>query len=92
MSELENKLIIGAKIKFGKNYCKDRPHRIAGSIITLIEGEFEYENGLYTETKFAPSIWDENAHEFDSIYHMFGNDLEEFSDCEIINHTGKDER
>lgn len=75
------KLVVGAKIKIGKNYSK-RSQLKAGKVITLIEGWFEYENGLYTEDVSAPSI--KIGDEFDSIYHLFGNDLEDFGDCEVL--------
>jgi hypothetical protein len=83
--ELEEKLVIGAKIKIGKEYASDSFSLESGQIITLIEGSFDYENGLYTETHTAPSIWIESAKDYDSIYHLFGNDLEDFEDCKIIN-------
>jgi len=81
--ELEQKLIVGSKIKIGEKYSAWNGFR-QGEIITLVQGEFEYENGLYTEAQCAPSIWCEDRSEFDSIYHLFGNDLEEFQDCEVV--------
>jgi hypothetical protein len=56
----------------------------AVSTIALVEGVFDYENGLYTETQTAPSLWDEKRKEFDSIYHLFGNDLEDFLDSKVL--------
>lgn len=78
-------LQVGDKIKIGKKYSKHcngvfKP----GEIIILITGEFDYENGLYNETQYAPSIWDEDQQDYESIYHLFGNDLEDFMDCEVI--------
>lgn len=84
MENLEDKLQIGTKIKIGKEYSKHSNFN-HGDIIELIEGEFEYDNGLYTEIQKAPSIWNDRRKEFDSIYYLFGNDLEDFEDCEIIN-------
>lgn len=81
---LEDKLIVGARIKIGKKYAKDYGFN-PGEVITLIEGFFEHDNGLYTEGITCPSIWDEDTKDFDSIYHLFGNDFEYFWDCEIIN-------
>lgn len=83
--ELEELLIVGAKIKIGKEFAKENPWFNEGEVIELVEGYFEYDNGLYTETQTAPSLWDEDAKEYDSIYHIFGNDLEDFMDCEVIN-------
>lgn len=81
---LEEKLIVGTKIKLGIEYCSDKEWLNPGDIITLINGYFEYDNGLYTETQTSPSVLDEKAGEFDSIYHLFGNDLEDFKDCVIL--------
>ena len=55
-----------------------------GQVIELIEGHFEYNNGLYTESQTAPSIWDSEVNDYHSIYHLFGNDLENFLDCEVV--------
>ena len=82
--ELKNRLIVGARIKLGEKYCKARNGCNSGDVIELIKGEFDEDNGLYTYTSTAPSIWNEERKEFDSIYHLFGNDLEDFWDCEII--------
>jgi hypothetical protein len=83
--ELENKLIIGTKIKFGKKYADFVGlSDIADTIVELIEGSFEYDNELYIEMQYAPSIWNKEDKDFESIYHLFGNDLEDFLDCEIV--------
>ena len=49
----------------------------------MVEGHFEYDNGLYTEYQTAPSWWDAEE-DFESIYHLFGNKLEDFMDCEVV--------
>lgn len=82
--ELEAKLIIGVKIKIGEKYADFVGTKDAGEIVTLVQGSFDYDNGLYTETQTAPSIWNEEEKDFDSIYHLFGNDLTDFMDCEIL--------
>lgn len=79
----EENLIIGAKIKIGKEYSKEYGFT-EGEIIELIEGHFEHDNGLYTEDQTAPSIWDEKQKDFESIYHLFGNEFEKFLDCEVV--------
>lgn len=81
--ELEEKLVVGAKIKIGKIYAKEH-FCTEGEILELVEGHFEYDNGLYTEDQTAPAVWDEKRKDFDSIYHLFGNDLEDFADCEVL--------
>jgi len=83
MKDLEKTLIVGAKIEIGKRYAKGRGVA-AGDVVELVQGEFEHWNGLYTETQLAPSVWCEDRKEFDSIYHLFGNDLEEFMDCKVL--------
>lgn len=80
---LESKLIVGTKIKIGENYAKDYGFTV-GEVIELIEGSFERYNGLYDETEKCPAIWVEDDKDFSSIYHLFGNDLDDFMDCEII--------
>ena len=87
--ELESKLTVGVSIKLGKEYCKHNP-KDTGKIITLVNGYFEYDNGLYEETHECPSVWNKKLEEFDSIYHMFGNDLSGFKDCEIVDTQRKD--
>lgn len=85
MRELEKKLIVGTKIKLGPKFCKHANDAfMPGQIIELVEGSFDFDNGLYTEIQTAPSIWNEDMKEFDSIYHVFENDLCLFMDCEII--------
>jgi hypothetical protein len=81
-NDLEERLIIGATVTIGAK-CAAVTGMKAGSNITLIEGHFEHDNGLYTEDQTAPSVWSEEDKDFNSIYHMFGNDLEYFLDCEI---------
>ena len=83
MEGLESYLVVGAKIKLGEAYCRStRQPENAGKVITLVEGILEYDNGLYTENQVAPSEFNEG--EFNSIYHMFENDLSGFMDCEVI--------
>ena len=82
---LEKELKVGAKIRIGTKYSKDHNETLkGGQVIELIEGEFEEYNGLYDECVQCPSIWNSEEKEFDSIYHLFGNDLENFMDCELI--------
>lgn len=79
----EENLIVGTKIKIGKEYSEKHGF-FEGEIIELVEGFFEHDNGLYTEEQTAPSIWCDKQKDFDSIYHLFGNDFEDFLDCEIV--------
>lgn len=81
--ELIEKLKVGAKIKIGRKYADEYGFE-EGQVVELVEGVFEYDNGLYVEDRTAPAIWDENRKEFDSIYHLFGNNLEDFLDCKVI--------
>lgn len=43
--ELKEKLIVGAKIKIGKQYAEDSERFKEGEIIELIKGTFEKDNG-----------------------------------------------
>ncbi|SEC45272.1 hypothetical protein SAMN04489761_3033 [Tenacibaculum sp. MAR_2009_124] len=84
--ELEKKLIVGAKIKIGKKYNNSVYGRFKkDEVITLMNGYFECENGLYSTIEEAPSIPDVDGDDFDSIYHLFGNDFENFLDNQILN-------
>jgi len=84
MNNLKNKLIIGAKIKIGPKYAKGSFVFDAGDIITLEEGHFWEGNGLYETELIYPVIWNKYDKEWDSIYHLFENDLSGFEDCEVI--------
>jgi hypothetical protein len=79
----EKTLTVGCKIKIGKEYAHEYGFD-EGEIIELVEGSFEHENGLYTETVSCPAIWSEEQGDFDSIYHLFGNGFEYFMDNEIV--------
>ena len=80
---LEQRLVVGAKIKLGKQYCAGMPEG-SEAVITLVNGEFDCDNGLYGRIETAPAIWSEEQEEFDSIYHLFGNELDGFLDCEVV--------
>lgn len=76
-------LKVGDKIKIGKQYSEK--YRLkAGEVIELVEGKFEYDNGLYCQDVHCPAIWNEEEKDFDSIFHLFGNNLENFCDCEVL--------
>lgn len=79
-------LAVGDSIRIGRKYAKEHGCKIwkEGAVITLIEGHFEHDNGLYVEDETCPAIWDEARQDFDSIFHLFGNDLEWWEDCEVI--------
>lgn len=76
-------LQIGTKIKIGVKYAAEHNCE-PNDVIELIEGSFDEDNGLYCYTSTAPAIWNEKQNDFDSIYHLFGNNLEDFMDCEIL--------
>jgi hypothetical protein len=84
MNNLEEKLVVGTKIKIGEKFSKKNKYWDVGDIITLINAAYEVDNGLYTIIEYAPSIWNNKIEEYDSIYHLFENDLSGFLDCEII--------
>lgn len=82
---MENTLAIqvGDKVKVGVMSSKECGIA-AGTELTFTEGHFERENGLWCENFIHPGIWDEKRKEWDSDYHIFGNDYEYFLDSEII--------
>ena len=82
--ELVKLLTVGTKIKIGRICAKVTEGFKEGQIVELIDGEFDEDNGLYSYTSNAPSIWNKEDGDFESIYHLFGNNLEDFLDCEIL--------
>ncbi len=81
----------GDKIKFGVIYCNKTGRRnLMNKTIMLTPQSFEYDNGLYTEDQECPGIYSETEGEPESIYHLFGNKLEEFYDCLLIKATDED--
>ena len=87
MKELHDKLKVGTKIRIGVKYAESETEYNglkANEVIELIEGEFDEDNGLYCYTSYTPSIKSRTDDDFDSIYHLFGNNLEKFMDCEVL--------
>lgn len=82
MTKLE--FTVGDRIRIGKKFAIKNTAFKEGQIITLIEGVFEYDNGIYVEEEKAPSLWNEDTKEFDSVQHLFENDYSGFLDCEIL--------
>lgn len=81
----------GDKIKFGEQYCKEeRREDLLGQTIMLTPQLFEEDNGLTTYFSEAPGIYDVEEQEADSIYHLFGDYLENVHDCEVIPATEED--
>lgn len=81
----------GDSIKFGKRWCKEHNTKdLIGKIIKLTPQYFEEDNGLYVYYSECPGIFDEENGEAESIYHLFGNDLEDFMDCKLIKGVEKD--
>lgn len=81
----------GDSIKFGKKWCKaHKSNDLINKVVKLTPQWFEEDNGLYCYETECPGIWDEENQEADSIYHLFGNNLEDFMDCELIKGTKED--
>jgi len=78
---MTEELRVGQKIIIGKK-CSEFTKFKENQIIELKEGYFECDNGLYVHYEMCPSFFDED--DCDSIYHIFGNDLEYFLDSKII--------
>ncbi|WP_313568803.1 hypothetical protein [Acetoanaerobium noterae] len=74
-----------------KRYCEEYGREdLLGEIIMLTPQTFEYDNGLYTEYQESAGIYNEEEGEPESIYHLFGNKLENILDCELIPATEED--
>lgn len=79
----------GDKIKFGPIYCREKMcPEFLNKTFMLTPQYFEDYNGLYTDCKECPGI--EIDGEAESIFHMFGNELDEFYDCILIPATPED--
>lgn len=76
-------LQVGTMIKIGPKYAKNTDFK-TGEVVTLVCGYFEEYNGLYSYESTAPALKDPGSDEFDSIFHLFGNNLGGFLDCEIV--------
>jgi hypothetical protein len=87
----ESDLQVGTQIELGAKYA-EHSGRTAGEVIELVEGKFEHDNGLHTEEQYAPAIYNEDSKEYDSIFHLFGNNLENWMDCTIVGCTFKMDR
>jgi len=81
MEYFEENLIVGAKIKIGKEYAKESRFT-EGEIITLELLPFEYDSDFGGGVEDAPGVF--NGYDNDSIYHLFGNNFEWWMDNEII--------
>lgn len=81
----------GDSIIFGEKWCEknDRPDLI-NCTVKLTPQWFETDNGLFTSNVECPGLWDEEAKEADSIYHLFGNEFEDFMDCQLIKGSEED--
>lgn len=85
------KMKSGDKIKFGITYCNKTGRRdLLNKTIMLIPQAFEDDNGLYSSESFAPGIFNSIEEEADSIYHLFGNNLDGMYDCVVIPATEDD--
>lgn len=74
----------GDSVKFGEQWCEENGwEELKGKTIMLSPQYFEEDNGLYTYTTHCLGICDEVEEPY-SIYHLFGNNLENFMDCELI--------
>lgn len=81
----------GDSVKFGVEWCnKYGSKNLLNKTIMMTPQYFEEDNGLYSYESECPGIWDEKSQEADSIYHLFGNHFEWFSDCQLIKGTQAD--
>lgn len=81
----------GDSVKFGMKWCKEhRSKHLIGKVVMMTPPWFECDNGLYCEDQECPGMMEEGSNEPDSIYHLFGNNFENFMDCELIKGTDED--
>lgn len=81
----------GDSVKFGERWCKENGREdLVNQVVKFNPQWFEVDNGLYTYETECPGIYDEENQEADSIYHLFGNNFENFMDCVLIKGTVED--
>ena len=81
----------GDSIEFGEKYCKEHGYEyLTGKTIMMTPQYFEDDNGLYCYQVECAGIYDEVNEEPMSVYHLFGNDFENFMDCELVRGTEED--
>ena len=81
----------GDSVKFGNKWCKaHNSEHLIGKTIMMTPQYFEYDNGLYVEDQECPGMLEEGSEDPDSIYHLFGNEFENFMDCELVKGTDED--
>lgn len=81
MKDLSEKLIHGSTLKIGANYAKGNPCFFPGQLLQIFAWDF----GEYPEEiDEASAVYNPTSGEVESIYHLFGNKLENFMDCEVI--------
>lgn len=82
---LYDNLIPGNSIKFGKEYCKaNNCIYLTNTVRPIVIGFFDNDNGGFTSVEQAPSVYNKENTDFDSMQHLFENNLSGFMDCEII--------
>lgn len=81
----------GDSVKFGEKWCEaHNSMHLNGKTIMMTPQWFDYDDDLGGGIDVCPGIWEEGSEEADSIYHLFGNDFEDFMDCELIKGTEVD--
>lgn len=81
----------GDSVKFGVEYCKTYGREeLIGSIVKFTPQWFEEDNGLFVYQEECPGIDNGENTEPDSIYHLFGNEFENFMDCVLIKGSDED--
>jgi Zn-finger protein len=81
----------GDSVKFGRKWCKRNGCKdLIGKTVMFTPQFFEDDNGLYSYETECPGIWDEKNEVAESIYHLFGNNLESLMDCVLIKGTQED--
>lgn len=78
----------GDSVKFGEKWCKEnRCEHLIGETIMMTPQWFDYDDDLGGGMEECPGMIMEDGEEPESIYHLFGNNFENFMDCEHIKGT-----
>jgi len=84
---------IGDSIILGKEFCEENGFPYTGKELNFVKGSFDADNGLYAYTEYAISLasidicatedYVTGEDEYESIFHLFGNNLDGCMDCKM---------
>lgn len=81
----------GDSVKFGEKWCVEHnSEHLIGKTIMMTPQWFDYDDDLGGGVTECPGMLEEGSNDPDSIYHLFGNNFENFMDCVHIKGSDED--